>query len=259
MLAGDGAPRTVTGVPNHSPDLTPSPAAVPGAGEGDGRVRAHPGDVAAMFAGWLYAEDRRAQGRYAGAGTDTLGVRRGRCGALVTAPHAVAHWRDGARKPADMGTGFLADVLAQLLDADVVVAEGEQSRDGNYDPDGVFKAALAGFTPRLVLDVHGMADRHGPDVCLGLGGLPRAAEPLAEVFAGALRSAGFVVSVNVPFAATGDHTVTSTFQRRGIAALQLEVAARNRRPHGDLVTVMRLAESLAGAARACLATAGALR
>ena len=73
-----------------------------------------------------------------------------------------------------------------------------------------------------------MKDGHGPDVCLGRGAVPELADPLVAVLRDEFEREGFVVSVDVPFAADRPTTLTSTAQLAGTPAVQIELARRTR-------------------------------
>lgn len=150
-----------------------------------------------------------------------------------------------------MASGGLAWLVASNVGAGVVVASGEQRADGNRDPHGVFKdalwRALDGTAVQSVIDVHGMADSFGFDVCLGTGADESRAQPLLEPVRTTLRAAGFVVSVNDPWAASAEHTVTNTVHRSGRLALQVEVARRWRQPWEDPRAAARMVSALSAA------------
>lgn len=151
---------------------------------------------------------------------------------LLCAPHAVAQRRDGHIKLPELRTGSLAEALAIITGSTAVVARrvlDEESWVTRADP--IARAVRAAVERgALVVDLHGMTDAHGTDVCLGLGPCPsertiRFAVELERVLSRRLR-----VTVNDPFAATRPHTVTWYVQRLGGDGLQLELAARLRVP-----------------------------
>jgi phage replication-related protein YjqB (UPF0714/DUF867 family) len=182
---------------------------------------------------WAQVEARLSTGRYHGQDSPgTVGWFPGHRPILLTAPHAVAHDRDGARKAADVGTGGLAVTAAQLTGASALIATGYQHADGNHVGHGPFKTAAAVAFQRAgtVLDLHGMGDHHGVDICLGTGATPPGRNELLEAAHQVFTSAGFTVTIDTPFAAPGEHTVTSTAQRAGLAGLQVEISGWLRRP-----------------------------
>lgn len=217
---------------------------------------------------WLAFEERYLQGRYAGAdgidavryvpasalpdqheaGRDSRRAGHGTRPVLVTAPHAVTHWRDGVRKPVDMATGGLAEAVAARSGAAALTVTGRPLRDPNYDPDGAFKDALHVLLPDhgAVIDLHGMNDDWGPDICLALGAHPDRARDLRDLLEPALAGAGFTVAVNYPYQAAPVNTITSWTQAAGTPAIEIELARRVRRPWDEPDRGARLVSALTG-------------
>nr|WP_232541488.1 N-formylglutamate amidohydrolase [Nocardia bovistercoris] len=183
---------------------------------------------------WDLRERKYRANDYYGEGRPAaIDILDGSTGLLVTAPHSLHHFRHGRKKPADRYTGSYAELLHAALDATAVIPTGPIGRWENWeDRDDPFRHALDRLsTPStLVVDLHGMSDRHGVDVCLGLGPAPTAAsEELAHRLAEELHP--YQVSINTPFAATPHYTVTAYVQTRTPAdAIQIEMAANIRNP-----------------------------
>lgn len=169
-------------------------------------------------------------------------------GLVLTAPHAVGLRRDRRSKPADIATGGLAVLLARCVGASVLAAARPREADPSWVGAHPLKDALADVLARgsvAVVDVHGMHDGHGVDVCVGLGPDPRGGTGLlAEALTGPLRQAGLKVSVDAPFTARRTTTVTAFAQSRGVPAVQLEVARRWRDPWADPARAAQLVELL---------------
>lgn len=174
---------------------------------------------------WAELEATFAACGYRGADPGAVRARTGSRPLLLTAPHAVTHTRRGAAKLADMGTGGLAEVLALQHDTHSLTMAGPDTADGNYDPHGAFKTALLQRLPAVhtVLDLHGMQDCHGPDVCIGRGPQRLIADDVIDLALEHLRGHGFTVSLDAPFNARHEHTVTATAQHAGVPAIQLEI------------------------------------
>jgi hypothetical protein len=142
---------------------------------------------------------------------------------LFSAPHEVAHVRDGVLKPAEKGTGAFAFALAGYVGGRAIIAAGEGAGDKNWDLDTPYvqrAKVLAGAG--IVIDLHMMKPR-GPDVCIGLGPHPELSQDLWRVFVEEAIAAGLRVAVNWPFAANS-RTVTAQLQRQGVPAIQLELS-----------------------------------
>ena len=145
-------------------------------------------------------------------------------GVVVAAPHAVPHQREGAVKRADMWTGGLALLLAEITGAGAVV-ETSGVGDPSWEPHA-FKDALADLEPRAVVDLHAMRAQHDV-VELGTGepqGLPPT--QIADDVRWALTEAGIATIVDHRFPARGEHTVVQWARACGIAAVQLELSVR---------------------------------
>ncbi len=153
---------------------------------------------------------------------------------LLTAPHATIHQRDGVRKAADLRTGSLVELLSVRTGASFLATSTAQPFDANWDvPSTPFHDKLRElYTPNhFVIDVHGMSDSHGSDICIALGPAPGSrAQIVAERFAAAARKAGFRVSVNTPFDARRTTTITSYIQSQGGDAMEIEIARHLREP-----------------------------
>jgi hypothetical protein len=194
---------------------------------------------------WIAAELRFARCGYRGVGElnslATGGSHEAKI--LLTAPHAVAQIRAGNPKLAERGTGGLALSLAAASGIRALCAIGPQSGDPAWDEDSYFKRIVRELSPvpRLIIDLHGMRDIHGPDVDVGTGLHPddvvaQASRGLAE----AISAEGLDVGVNKVFLGDRPETLTSWAQRRGIPAIQVEIAARRRPPTGSRESSMRL-------------------
>lgn len=201
---------------------------------------------------WLAREARYAAANYDGDGEPITLVERA-SSVLITAPHAVNHHRpDGTAKVADLATGSLAEIVAEATGHSVLTASRRVEPWAAWNErDDPFGRALATQLTRsdlgLVVDLHGMSDEHGVDLCIGLGPQPGDAE---SIIAEALQRefAELTVVRNAPFPARATSTITAHVQGRGLSAVQLEIARRWRRPEADAPRARRLLEGL----EACL-------
>jgi hypothetical protein len=197
---------------------------------------------------WLHLED------------DVLGiaghrdrlVRRGSGpGAVViTAPHAVPHERDGVLKRADMWTGGLALLVAELTGAAAVV-ETSGTGDPSWQHEHPFKDAVAALEPAIVLDLHAM---RAVDQVVEVGSGAAAHEPASDLAVdvrGALESSGVPTLLDQRFPARGTATLVQWASGRGIAAVQLEVSVRLVPPFAEDSDVERLVHALVAVVGAC--------
>jgi hypothetical protein len=140
--------------------------------------------------------------------------------------------RRGQPKQADMGTGGLAEALAELTASTALTVEGRQTGDPNWDVElGPFKQAVLERASLVVVDVHGFREERPEDLILGLGPRPTdLVRALADRLLAAATAHGLVARAGPPFDAAWPGTITATVQVAGGTALQIEVAGRRRRP-----------------------------
>lgn len=164
-------------------------------------------------------------------------LERGRHPLVFTAVHPVVHWRPGwGRKSAEARTGGLARLLAAGLGSSAAtVLRAAGGPDANVDATHPFKAALAAGglvgPGAVIIDLHGMTDRHPADVAIGRGPLPSPSTEVADAAVAAFREQGFVVDPDggrCGLTGSGPGTVTAFAQHHGAAAVQVEIARRNR-------------------------------
>lgn len=142
---------------------------------------------------------------------------------LLTAPHEVPHWRNGAEKFGEGGTAALARTLAAATGAAALTTHETQTGDPNDDEVHRFRdLAVELGAGRVGLDLHMMQPR-GFEVCLGLGPDVALARPVFDVVCTELLAADVRFAVNWPFGARG-RTVTALLQHNGVPAVQVEVA-----------------------------------
>ncbi len=151
---------------------------------------------------------------------------------LFTAPHSIRSIRRGVVKQADMGTGGLAEALAELTGSTAITVVGRQTGDPNWDVElGAFKREVLARRQLVVVDIHGFREEREEDLIIGLGPAPSTAvRELADRLIAIAGERGLVARSGAPFDATWPGTITATVQVAGGVALQLEVAGRARRP-----------------------------
>jgi hypothetical protein len=182
---------------------------------------------------WVQAEEQFAANRYSGA-DDALPVLSGSASSRVglVAPHAVNVLVNGDVKLADRFTGGLCLAVASATNVSHVVRSrtSDEPRTWTLRTDEFAKAVgrLIGQS-QIILDLHGMRDDHGVDVCLGRGPSPHEGhDALVDICKAGF--SGFDVRVDEPFSGRPSHTVMSLLHSVGAVGLQLEIAARWRDP-----------------------------
>ena len=131
-----------------------------------------------------------------------------------------------------MGTGGLAETLAELTASTALTVIGRQTGDPNWDVEiGAFKREVLRRPGLVVVDLHGFREDLPEDLSVGLGPAPTpAVGALAARLLSVAATHGLRARTGRPFDATWPGTITATVQVAGGVALQLEVAGRGRRP-----------------------------
>lgn len=97
--------------------------------------------------------------RYNGSGKESFEFIEGNIPILISAPHAVNHFRNGAVKYADKLTGGLAKFLHNETGCHVIFSSKYSESDPNFDLESDYKAKLAKYifdhNIELVIDLHG--------------------------------------------------------------------------------------------------------
>ena len=190
-----------------------------------------------LLAEWLENEFDLAYNAYVGAGPEPIEVidATARPWLVLTAPHAVNHWRDGKIKRADRGTGGLVRTLSGALGCCGIIHARQLDPHTETDDRLLFRRALESRTPRAdsLVDFHGMRDQRDLDVEIGLGDQPNDASiALSHSVLRCLEQAGLRVAYNERYQAASPHSLTNWSRAENLAAVQVEVAARARPPVG---------------------------
>ncbi|MEM9777902.1 MAG: hypothetical protein AAF902_25215 [Chloroflexota bacterium] len=173
---------------------------------------------------------------------------------LLSAPHSTRHSRNGKHKMEEEFTAGLARLLAEETGCHAIYNQWETADDPNWDQQAVYKKHLAKLVERqdikLVIDLHGMTNRHKIGVALGtINGraCPDYERPLQQAFLAAgfedipvgelltltTSSWGRLV-VNHPKFTGGikSHTITRfASQTLGVQAVQVEITSSARIVH----------------------------
>ncbi|MGI6217588.1 MAG: hypothetical protein ACOYIK_08255 [Coriobacteriales bacterium] len=174
-------------------------------------------------------------------------IASGHIPAIVSAPHAVTHFRNGNPKPSDDYTGAMALVLAKLTGCHSIVASRFDECDPNWDPleTSKYKQELVEHVRengiKFCLDIHGMVTASPALVELGTGDGASvetnpevrdiAEEILSAKLAGFVELYGKPIVVDGEFAARNPNTVSRTVSKQcGIPCLQIEMATPMRVP-----------------------------
>lgn len=181
-------------------------------------------------------------------------VVEGSAPAIVSAPHAVTHMRDGHIKASEDFTGPIALEVARQTGAHAFVATRFDMLDGlgsdpNADPfeTSPYKQALAECVRqhgvRLVIDVHGMMTASPAIIAMGTGDgvnvqpWPEIADSAMDIIEQHLAPFAEKYAKHIVhdgrYAARDCNTVSATVAREcGVAALQIELSTLLRFPGG---------------------------
>jgi hypothetical protein len=197
----------------------------------DGKLAPDPWSLADR---WDELEAKYRANKYDGmAAPDAILHSPGASHLILTAPHSLNHFRGERFKLADRWTGGLCQILGSSLRVTTLIPIGRISSWDTWESrNDAFKVTLdkAVTSGSLVVDLHGMSDTYGIDVCIGTGHDPRSLTKQAATML-AQELPNYRVSMNDPFTATPSFAVVSYVQGRLNAnALQLEIAARLRNP-----------------------------
>lgn len=151
---------------------------------------------------------------------------------LFCAPHALNHYRDNQLKIADVFTGSLCQLLAERTDQPGLISVAPDKKVDNlgfgFEYINHIKSKVADSA--MIIDIHGMSDAHGYDICIGTGPNPSArVKKLANNLACDLSD--YSVSINYPFNAQSKYTMTNFIQTNLMGdSIQIEIASKLRRP-----------------------------
>lgn len=161
----------------------------------------------------------------------------GKLPVLVSAPHAVRHFRQKRIKISDEYTGSIVYLLNKLTCCHALAVAKLYGGDPNMDSPCLYKEKIMEICKRekikLVLDIHGAARDHKFDIDLGTHGLTtlRGKMGLQETLECNFQRFGINTISKDHFAASGPNTVTNFVARElEIPAVQIEVNKMYRSP-----------------------------
>lgn len=173
--------------------------------------------------------------------------------AILTAVHAVRHWRFGAWKYPDRFTGPLAIEAARYAECRALVVGAPSYEDSNHDEETRLKSWLRQIAARpgsYVLDVHGMKAAE-VEIVIGTasGATPRR---LVDIVGRAADLSGFSYRVADEGLLSGGSAVTIaawSMRELGVPAVQLELAPSLRDPAAQPLAFDRAVRFLGEVAR----------
>ncbi|HBW38242.1 MAG TPA: hypothetical protein DEF89_24425, partial [Desulfosporosinus sp.] len=156
---------------------------------------------------------------------------------LVTAPHAVRHFRHKKIKMSDQYTGSIVYLLNQLTGCHAITATKLYGGDPNIDSPCIFKEKISEIVRqekiKLVLDIHGAAREREFDIDFGTdnGRTLLGKDSLLETLKRNIQAFGFNKISHNHFAASGKNTITNfVASELKIPAVQVEINKQYRVP-----------------------------
>lgn len=156
---------------------------------------------------------------------------------IISASHATPHVRLGRVKYAESKTGAIALLLGQILGGVSIIPLLPQNDDPNFDliENGLYKATLASLLSEdsVLLDIHGMKDGSGVDLCIGTGGLkptPENLMPICNSLVSSFGLVGMTANIDDPFDASHPGTIAAFGWSRCRTSIQLELSVSSRIP-----------------------------
>lgn len=182
---------------------------------------------------YFYKTDRRVNPKQ----EDPFWIAPGSLPILVSAPHAVRHYRQKKIKMSDQFTGSIVYLLHKLTGCYAMAATKLYGGDPNMDSPCIYKEQLAALCRRekikFVLDIHGAAREQVFDVDFGTNhGKTLLEKPqLVQVLTQQFQKFGLNNVSHEHFAATGLNTITNYVAREvSIPAVQIEINKQYRVP-----------------------------
>lgn len=184
---------------------------------------------------WLALEDIFAANNYNPNGGDQVIYIEGNSDSpklMFCAPHALNHYRGNKLKVADIFTGSLCQLLAEQSNQPGLISIAPMNDDGfrSFGDDYINHIKEKTRLGAMIIDIHGMSNAHGCDICIGTGPNPSArVNNLAKKLVNNLNE--YKVSINYPFNATADYTMTNFVQTNLKGdGIQIEISSKLRRP-----------------------------
>lgn len=161
----------------------------------------------------------------------------GKVPVLVSAPHAVRHYRQKKIKMSDQFTGSIVYLLNKLTGCHAIAATKLYGGDPNIDNPCIYKEKISEICRRekvkFILDIHGAAREREFDVDFGTnsGKTLLVKVGILETLEQNFQSFGLSRISHDHFAATGPNTISNYVARElGIPAVQVEINKQYRVP-----------------------------
>lgn len=198
-------------------------------------------------------EKQFSSNNYNGSSKSQFTIKEGSVPIMISAPHAVNHYRRGNIKYADMFTGTIAEYIHRVTGCHAIYSSMYTQSDPNYDDlnSNAYQQELIGYVKEnniyTVLDIHGAAAHRGYAIQRGVPHVPNKSTYLDyenvdsiiyRIFEKHFRYSTLVkkeIDRNYEFGTTGQNTVTKCLSENTNAiCIQLEINRVFRNPDNKL-------------------------
>jgi len=191
-------------------------------------------------------------------------IEKGSIPIMISAPHAVNHFREGEEKCADIYTGGIARFLGKLLKCHIIYSVYSKNLDPNYDifEQSSYKQALSAYIKEngicVLIDLHGCkAER---ETAIDFGTIDESNSSLHKhdfildlfqmvmknALSDFLQESKKIIDKNVYFAAGNPNTITNGISKEtGIPCIQVEINRLCREPENNSGVFLQLINGLA--------------
>ncbi len=189
-------------------------------------------------------EKRFQKKEYNRKGKKNFVIKKGKIPVMISAPHAVNHFREGKCKYAERYTGGIARYLKKELGCHIIYTTRYMQADVNFDDENEcnYKTELLKYVEenhiKVLIDLHGAAATRESAVELGTGdenhislqGYGFIALIFKLIFEKKLNDDNANIDVNKVFAATNPNTISRYISSKAhIPCMQLEINEKYRK------------------------------
>ncbi len=168
-------------------------------------------------------------------------IKKGTIGVMLSAPHAVDHFREGKIKLHEINTDTLIKRINEKIDVSIIYKTESLNEDANWDKDSNYKKLAEKFVKenniKLFLDIHGMSYDREEDICIGtaFGKNVNGKEDMLNLIVSSFKKAGYSnTTIDVPFSASNENCVSTYIASKcKIPAFQVEINNKYRYPKSE--------------------------
>lgn len=165
---------------------------------------------------------------------ESFHIFEGKSHVMLSAPHFAEQTRNNETKYSEPSSGLLAVASCFSTQCHSIVKMKNCGDDANFDKNCAYKSALVEYVKKkqisVLFDLHQMSPKRDTLICLGTGyganmfGFNNIVAMAVKYF---LNIGVNLISINDPFAASYENTVSSTVAREcGIPCMQIEINTR---------------------------------